>query len=65
MNTAISDTVREKYAEAARRVANGDVAACGCGPSATGACCDPITSKTRAAVETRAITVNNKELRII
>jgi len=44
MNTAISDTVREKYAEAARRVANGDVAACGCGPSATGACCDPITS---------------------
>ncbi len=38
--------VKEKYGEAARRVASGGMAACGCGPSAdlAPACCDPITS---------------------
>ena len=42
MNT-ITETVREKYAEAARRVAGGGAATCGCGTgTATG--CDPITS---------------------
>ncbi|HET9664979.1 MAG TPA: arsenite S-adenosylmethyltransferase, partial [Burkholderiales bacterium] len=44
MKTDITDSVREKYAEAARRVTAGDSATCGCGPSATSACCDPITS---------------------
>ena len=37
-------TVRERYAEAARRVASGGTAACGCG-TGSGAGCDPITSK--------------------
>lgn len=39
----LTNTVREKYAEAARRAASGDDATCGCGTTAT-ACCDPITS---------------------
>jgi arsenite methyltransferase len=41
----LTDTVRDKYAEAARRVAAGGTASCGCGPSADAApaCCDPIT----------------------
>lgn len=38
----LTNTVREKYAEAARGAAGGD-ATCGCGTTAT-ACCDPITS---------------------
>jgi SAM-dependent methyltransferase len=50
--TNITETVREKYAEAARRVAAGGAGTCGCGTAAasvagaTGesACCDPITS---------------------
>ena len=42
MNT-ITETVKDKYAEAARRVAGGSAATCGCGTgTATG--CDPITS---------------------
>jgi arsenite methyltransferase len=41
---ATTDTVRERYADAARRVAAGEDAACGCGPSAASACCDPITA---------------------
>ena len=45
MEDVISN-VKEKYGEAARRVASGGTAACGCGPSAdfAPACCDPITS---------------------
>ena len=39
----ITETVREKYAEAARRVAQGGAATCGCG-TGTLECCDPITS---------------------
>ena len=39
----LTATVREKYAEAARRVAAGGAAGCGCG-SESSACCDPITS---------------------
>jgi SAM-dependent methyltransferase len=39
----ITETVREKYAEAARRVTDGGAATCGCGTSAI-ECCDPITS---------------------
>jgi len=39
----ITETVRDRYAEAARRVAEGGPATCGCGTS-TSACCDPITS---------------------
>ena len=39
----LTDTVRERYAEAARRVTRGATATCGCG-TATSACCDPISS---------------------
>ena len=39
----ITDIVKEKYAEAARRVSNGGDATCGCG-TGTAVCCDPITS---------------------
>jgi arsenite methyltransferase len=41
--TSITDTVRDKYADAARRAAAGERATCGCGPDPA-ACCDPITS---------------------
>ncbi|MBI4262922.1 MAG: arsenite S-adenosylmethyltransferase, partial [Acidobacteria bacterium] len=48
----LTDTVRQRYADAARRVTAGGGATCGCGPaslestssSASAACCDPITS---------------------
>jgi arsenite methyltransferase len=40
----LTDTIRDTYAEAARRVTAGQPAACGCGSSSTAACCDPITS---------------------
>jgi len=40
----LTETVRERYAEAARRVARGDTATCGCGTGIEAACCDPITS---------------------
>ena len=40
---SITETVRDRYAEAARRAAGGGTATCGCGTSAL-ACCDPITS---------------------
>ena len=46
----LTDTVRERYAEAARRVTRGDAATCGCGTSAV-ACCDPITSNLYDASE--------------
>jgi arsenite methyltransferase len=39
----ITEKVRERYAEAARRAAAGERATCGCG-SDPAACCDPITS---------------------
>jgi SAM-dependent methyltransferase len=39
----ITETVRQRYAEAARRVASGQAATCGCG-TATDPGCDPITS---------------------
>jgi len=39
----ITETVRERYAEAARRVASGQAATCGCG-TGSDPCCDPITS---------------------
>jgi arsenite methyltransferase len=41
--SSITETVREKYAEAARRVTQGQAATCGCG-TGTLECCDPITS---------------------
>ena len=41
--TSITETVRDKYANAARRAAAGERATCGCGPDPA-ACCDPITS---------------------
>ena len=53
MDTLI-DTVRERYAEAARRVTSGDAASCGCGPSGT-ACCDPITSNLYDAQDAAAV----------
>ena len=47
----LTDTVRHRYAEAARRVASGATATCGCGTAVggdstvgEGGCCDPITS---------------------
>ena len=39
----ITETVRERYAEAARRVTSGEAATCGCG-TGNDSCCDPITS---------------------
>jgi SAM-dependent methyltransferase len=39
----LTDTVRQRYAEAARRVASGTAPGCGCGTTQS-ACCDPITS---------------------
>ena len=39
----LTETVRARYAEAARHVSGGAAATCGCGP-AVSACCDPITS---------------------
>ena len=49
-NENITDVVRAKYGEAARRVAAGAASGCGCGTSAT-ECCDPITSDLYAAGE--------------
>ncbi|MGH2399967.1 MAG: arsenite methyltransferase, partial [bacterium] len=46
----VTETVREKYADAARRVASGlsrkpqEDESCGCGTSTSSVCCDPITS---------------------
>lgn len=51
----LTETVREKYAEAARRVADGATASCGCGPSATSACCDPITSNLYGEADAAAV----------
>jgi SAM-dependent methyltransferase len=39
----LTTTVRETYAEAARRAARGEAATCGCG-SQLPTCCDPVTS---------------------
>jgi len=52
--TDITDIVREKYGEAARRVAEGGSATCGCGPSGL-SCCDPITSNLYAEGDTSAV----------
>ena len=51
----LTDTVREKYGEAARRVKSGATAACGCGPSGTSACCDPITSNLYGEADAAAV----------
>jgi SAM-dependent methyltransferase len=50
----ITDIVRDKYAEAARRVAGGGAATCGCGTGAA-AGCDPITSNLYDASQTDSI----------
>jgi arsenite methyltransferase len=55
MSSNATDTVREKYADAARRIAAGEPGACGCGPSTTNACCDPITSNLYADDEAAAV----------
>jgi arsenite methyltransferase len=46
MERTIKDAVRDRYADAARRVDNGKIGCCGGGASASTAesCCDPITS---------------------
>src|ERR1700751_6426911 len=49
-NENITDVVRAKYGEAARRVAAGASSGWGCGTSVT-ECCDPITSDLYAAGE--------------
>ncbi len=49
--SSITDTVREKYAEAARRVTQGQAATCGCG-TGTLEGCDPITSNLYGERET-------------
>jgi arsenite methyltransferase len=54
--TDITDAVRDKYAEAARRVAAGEAAACGCGGGLTPTtCCDPITSNLYGVDEAAAV----------
>jgi SAM-dependent methyltransferase len=55
MDNNLTDTVREKYAEAARRVTTGATASCGCGPSTTSACCDPITSNLYGEADAKAV----------
>ncbi len=52
--TQLTDTIREKYGEAARRVRGGASAGCGCGSSAD-AGCDPITSNLYGADEEAAV----------
>jgi arsenite methyltransferase len=52
-NSDIKETVKEKYGEAARRVATGGSGGCGCGcgaPSLPG--CDPITSNLYSSAQT-------------
>jgi arsenite methyltransferase len=51
---SITETVRDRYAEAARRAAGGGTATCGCGTSAV-ACCDPITSNLYSDDEAREL----------
>jgi trans-aconitate methyltransferase len=51
---SITDTVRDKYADAARRAAAGERATCGCGPDPA-ACCDPITSNLYGDEEARTL----------
>ena len=46
---SITDIVKERYAEAARRAASGNTATCGC------ACCDPITSNLYDESDTDAL----------
>jgi arsenite methyltransferase len=46
----ITETVRERYAEAARRVVAGQAATCGCG-TGSDPCCDPITSNLYGGAE--------------
>ncbi|MEO6325593.1 MAG: arsenite methyltransferase [Thermoanaerobaculia bacterium] len=48
---AITDIVRERYAEAARQAANGATSCCGTAP-ASGQTCDPITSNLYGLAET-------------
>ena len=52
--TNLTDTIRERYGEAARRVRRGEAAGCGCGTSAD-LCCDPITSNLYEAGEEAAV----------
>jgi len=55
---ALRATVRDKYAAAARRAADGEPASCGCGPSccdSTGEVWDPITSDLYEAGQTDGI----------
>jgi arsenite methyltransferase len=49
----ITEAVRDKYAEAARRVAEGGRATCGC--STATACCDPISSDLYSAQESSEV----------
>jgi ubiquinone/menaquinone biosynthesis C-methylase UbiE len=51
---AITDIVRDRYADAAKRASAGEKATCGCGTSAV-ACCDPITSNLYSEDEARAL----------
>jgi len=51
----LTDTVREKYAEAARRATSGAAATCGCGTATTSACCDPITSNLYGEADAAAV----------
>src|SRR5688500_5262031 len=50
----ITDIVRDRYAEAARRVTSGQAATCGCGTSSV-ECCDPITSNLYGEQEAGAV----------
>ena len=51
----ITDIVRDRYADAARRVAAGGAATCGCGTAAGGGGGDPITSNLYGDAEASAV----------
>ena len=54
MSTEIKEVVKEKYGQAATRLASGGTGCCGAG-SALASCCDPITSKLYSAEESGAV----------
>jgi arsenite methyltransferase len=52
--TGLKDTVREKYGQAALRVAQGGASSC-CGAAASGGSCDPITSELYGTAEAGSV----------
>ena len=52
---SLTDTVRERYAGAAKRITSGVTATCGCGTATNAACCDPITSNLYSDTEAASL----------